>query len=1435
MRSRPRRTRRSTRAQSAAGLLGALVLLAPVLTPSATASSQAPPLRTAVVDPELRTELADAAPGEEFDYLLSLRAAPDLAAIENDHDAVVAALKKTADESQAAVVDEIEDHGGEVLNTFWIANLVLVRSTADVLAALSNEPAVARALAVTEMTVPEPAPDLVSADTEDVTWGLERIGADRVWDDLGVTGSGVRVAVLDTGVNARHPDLSTRVATDVPGDPYFPGGWMEWDANGVPRHTLPADTNGHGTHVSGTVLGGDASGTHIGVAPGARLMSGRVLPSGSGTTPQIIAGMQWALDPYDHAGNPAGEPARVVNMSFSPASGGVIDAMVQPLRNMVAAGVLPVAAAGNCGEGCHGGPGDIPEALTVGATDVADDVAAFSSGATVTTAEFQQPPADWPHSWVVPDVSAPGVDIYSSSSNAFGGVVYARNNGTSMAAPHVAGVAALMLSADPTLTVAQLTDALRATTSFDDRYGLARPNTRYGQGRVDARRAVAQVALHTGVAGTVVDAAGLAPVPDVVVSVPGLGVSQRTTTDGRFDLRLPPGTYSLEAAWEGRLVATVDALTVTDTIRATDIAMSGVAGRVTDGATGKPSSHTAVTAHDAGDAGAPGVTTTTADDGSYRLYLSPGTYTLTASRFGYADLASAGASVTDGSVTSRDLALSPLPTGTITGVVSYGASGTGVPGVTVELADGPRSAVTDSDGRYTIKDVPRGTHQVVAKPELFVEPTPVDVTTTAGSASTVDFTLACGGECSGLWVAREHGPVAAGQDSATATVVSPDGRRLYVAGTSSGEGSQVDYLTVAYDTATGRPLWRARYDGPARGQDGVNDIALSPDGTRVYVTGLSVGQGAGPSGGDYATLAYDASTGDELWLARYDGPGDNFDNARAVGVSPDGGTVLVTGQVQLRTGSTSHTDYGTVAYDAVTGHQRWVALYDGPAVGFDSANDLAVSPRGDVVFVTGHSPGASSGWDHATIAYAVPTGEQLWAARYDGPAGGSDDAGALAVSPDGGRLFIIGTTAGDRGLPDYATVAFDTGDGTRLWTAVYDGPGGSIDRATAVAVSPDGSGVYVTGQSSAGSTSATADYATVRYAAATGATSWVSTYSGPAGGVDAASAVAVSPDGSQVVVTGTSDGDGSGDDFATVAYGPADGTQRWAARYDGPAGDDDDAAAVTVSPDGARVFVTGGSDLGIGDDPLVAPSDFATLAYDAAGNARTPVFVGYDVRAVPPVVPVGDPLNAVAEVTNVGVGTGSYAATLVLDGVAAVTTDVALGPGESTTVEWDLPEIAAGTHELRLGAASSELLAVACDRTLTGEHRGHLTVSSGTTCLTDGVRVTGGVTVEAGASLLATRASVTGSVTAAGAAVLGLMDVSVSGPITATGVTRALSIVSSRTGPLTVEDNAPDLPAAVSGNDVHGPLRCVGNAPAPTDLGHPNDAAGRGGSQCSAR
>jgi hypothetical protein len=188
------------------------------------------------------------------------------------------------------------------------------------------------------------------------------------------------------------------------------------------------------------------------------------------------------------------------------------------------------------------------------------------------------------------------------------------------------------------------------------------------------------------------------------------------------------------------------------------------------------------------------------------------------------------------------------------------------------------------------------------------------------------------------------------------------------------------------------------------------------------VTGQSTGI---TSGTDYATVTYRAATGAQLWVRRYNGPANGFDIARSVAVSPGGGMVFVTG---LSTGTTSATDYATVAYRAATGAQRWVKRYNGPGNSFDSAQSMAVSPGGGTVFVTGQSTGASSGEDYATIAYRADTGARLWARRYNGPGNSTDDAASMAVGPRGGEVFVTGQSTGVPpsyffGL-DYATVAY---------------------------------------------------------------------------------------------------------------------------------------------------------------------------------------------------------------------------------------------------------------------------------------------------------------------------------------------------------------------------------------------------------------------------
>jgi WD40 repeat protein len=191
-------------------------------------------------------------------------------------------------------------------------------------------------------------------------------------------------------------------------------------------------------------------------------------------------------------------------------------------------------------------------------------------------------------------------------------------------------------------------------------------------------------------------------------------------------------------------------------------------------------------------------------------------------------------------------------------------------------------------------------------------------------------------------------------------VVSPDGSVVFVVGYGF---SRVDYATVAYDAATGQRLWSTRYNGPGDDNDFPYALAVSPDGSKVFVTGSSTGM---TSGYDYATIAYDAATGTGLWMARYNGPGNGSDGAYAAVVSPDGLTVIVTGGAE---GISSSSDYTTLAYDAGSGAPRWIARYNGSANASDNASDLGLSPDGSVVFVTGNADTTDLNPDYVTIAY----------------------------------------------------------------------------------------------------------------------------------------------------------------------------------------------------------------------------------------------------------------------------------------------------------------------------------------------------------------------------------------------------------------------------------------------------------------------------------
>jgi outer membrane protein assembly factor BamB len=379
--------------------------------------------------------------------------------------------------------------------------------------------------------------------------------------------------------------------------------------------------------------------------------------------------------------------------------------------------------------------------------------------------------------------------------------------------------------------------------------------------------------------------------------------------------------------------------------------------------------------------------------------------------------------------------------------------------------------------------------------------------------------------------------------TAYAMGVGSEGTRVYVGGNRVGITSGNDFATDAYDAASGAKLWARGYNGPGNGNDYAFALGVSPDGARVYVTGRSKGVGTGNA--DFATVAVDAATGNRIWARRYTGPRSDY--AYALGVSPDGARVYVTGYTDRLTTSL---DYATIAYDAATGTRIWIRRYNQSRGSDDVALALAVSPNGARVYVTGES---------ATVAYDAATGNTEWIRPYGSGTGVAQD---IRVSPDGARVYVTG----GEGL----TVSYDAATGHKIWSNEL----GACEDTHALGVSPDGTRVYVTGEANGCSTQ---DYVTVAYDAVTGTELWVQTYSRVRSGFDAAYALGISPDGAAVYVTGESSGKTSTQDYATVAYDSASGTELWARRYDDAQGRWDYAYALGVSPDGGHVYVTGDS------------------------------------------------------------------------------------------------------------------------------------------------------------------------------------------------------------------------------------------------------------------
>jgi DNA-binding beta-propeller fold protein YncE len=333
----------------------------------------------------------------------------------------------------------------------------------------------------------------------------------------------------------------------------------------------------------------------------------------------------------------------------------------------------------------------------------------------------------------------------------------------------------------------------------------------------------------------------------------------------------------------------------------------------------------------------------------------------------------------------------------------------------------------------------------------------------------------------------------------TDVVVSPDSSRVFITGSRNAitPGGFIngypDYLTVSFHAENGDVLWHDVYHGESDLFDGASTLAVSPDGRVVYVTGSS-GTGAQPHiRSDIATLAYDAATGERRWVSRYPSLPSHSAQGEEILLSPNGRMVYVAAGYQETTEPwTEHVLL--IAHDAATGTERWVATQ---TVGGAAPVHSVLSPDGRQLFVVASDYRDETDLsDFRVMAYDAIHGTQLWDTTYGAGVGQSEYAWDLTLSQNGREVIVTGqsgTPPQPMRLPDdpppppivrfYATVAFDARTGDQLWAARYLGPVGGHSSARSVAISRNGRRVFVTGHSKEGSgfDGSGADYFTVAY------------------------------------------------------------------------------------------------------------------------------------------------------------------------------------------------------------------------------------------------------------------------------------------------------------------------------------------------------------------
>ena len=393
---------------------------------------------------------------KEVEFIVTLKAEADLSQVKPED--VVDTLRDTSEKSQESLISFVErkvkDGDISEYSSFFIINSIYIKGRAELIEKIARRSDV-ESIRLNHTIVSDKEEIVkrkssLSEVTSYVPWNLESIQADRVTK----TGKNIVVGIIDSGVNANHPELQ---------DALLPGGFKDFVE---PTNTEPKDETGHGTHVAGTILG-----RTIGIAKDAKLIVARVFnKEGEASDEGLLAAGQWILE----------KKPQVVNNSWG---GNRDDSFYDDIvKKWKAAGIVPIFSSGNTGEynaggeGSIGSPGSLEDSFSVGALTKDDRLAKFSlRGPSKHTNKFK------------PEISAPGVNILSADYK--GG--YVLKTGTSMAAPHVSGAVALILEANRKLSVDRVEEILKTTaTPLTDDHYISSPNMGYGYGKLNVFKAV---------------------------------------------------------------------------------------------------------------------------------------------------------------------------------------------------------------------------------------------------------------------------------------------------------------------------------------------------------------------------------------------------------------------------------------------------------------------------------------------------------------------------------------------------------------------------------------------------------------------------------------------------------------------------------------------------------------------------------------------------------------------------------------------------------------------------------------------------------------------------------------------------------------------------------------------------------------------------------